>query len=295
MQNEIMVGIEKLNVHFGNVQALHIREPINIVKGDKLAIIGSNGAGKTTLINALLDIVPYEGKIEKAVPNEKIGVHLQFNKYNTFLKIKDIIETILDAKISELPKTQELITFFQFEESLNKRFEQLSGGQKQRLTLILVLSQDTELVFFDEVTTGLDFETRQDLINLINRWYEDKKVTLCYVTHYYEEIDNLATKVLLLEKGEVIAHGSKEDLFKKYCGKGIIVLKNTPENMEITKNFRHLVAPPQDIALSFHNTAEEKEILAVLSEDNIDYKRSSNDVEIMSANAKAAWLKERQQ
>ena len=295
MQNEIMVGIEKLNVHFGNVQALHIREPINIVKGDKLAIIGSNGAGKTTLINALLDIVPYEGKIEKAVPNEKIGVHLQFNKYNTFLKIKDIIETILDAKISELPKTQELITFFQFEESLNKRFEQLSGGQKQRLTLILVLSQDTELVFFDEVTTGLDFETRQDLINLINRWYEDKKVTLCYVTHYYEEIDNLATKVLLLEKGEVIAHGSKEDLFKKYCGKGIIVLKNTPENMEITKNFRHLVAPPQDIALSFHNTAEEKEILAVLSEYNIDYKRSSNDVEIMSANAKAAWLKERQQ
>ncbi len=295
MQNEIMVGIEKLNVHFGNVQALCIREPIKIEKGDKLAVIGSNGAGKTTLINALLDIVPYEGKIEKAVPNEKIGVHLQFNKYNTFLKIKDIIETILDAKISDLPKTQELITFFQFEESLNKRFEQLSGGQKQRLTLILVLSQDTELVFFDEVTTGLDFETRQDLINLINRWYEDKKVTLCYVTHYYEEIDNLATKVLLLEKGEVIAHGSKEELFKKYCGKGIIVLKNTPKNMEITKNFRHLVAPPQDIALSFHNTAEEKEILAVLSEYNVDYKRSSNDVEIMSANAKAAWLKEKQQ
>lgn len=294
MQNEVMIGIDRLSVSFGGTRALNIKTPLNINRGDKVAIIGSNGAGKSTLINALLDIVPYEGELHKAVGNERIGVHLQSNKYNTFLKVKDIIETILDDKLDNLPKAQELITFFHFTESLNKRFEQLSGGQKQRLTLILVLSQQTELVFFDEVTTGLDFETRQDLINLINRWYEGKQVTLCYVTHYYEEIEDLATKVLLLEKGEVIAYGSKEELFEKYCGKGIIVLKNTPQAQEICKDFRRLESPPQDIALSFHSSEEEQDIVDALRMHNIDYKRSSNDVEIMSTNAKSAWIKENQ-
>lgn len=293
MQNQAIIQIDSLRVNYGNFTALNIKQPLQIQKGDKLAIIGSNGAGKTTFVNAMLEVLPYEGQVQKAVSNEKIGVHLQFNNYNTFLNMRDIMETILDGKLEQFPRVMELIAFFHFEDCLKKRFEQLSGGQKQRLTLILVLAQETELVFFDEVTTGLDFETRQELIHLLQRWYEGKNATICYITHYYEEIENLADTVLLLEKGEVIAYGKKEELFAKYCGKGIIVIKNTPENQAITEGFRKIVSPAQDIALSFQSTEEEQAIIAALATKNIDYKRSSQDVEIMSANAKAAWEKEK--
>lgn len=293
MQNQTMINIENLRVNYGDFTALNINTPLQIQKGDKLAIIGSNGAGKTTFVNAMLGVLPFEGQVQKAVPNEKIGVHLQFNNYNTFLTMRDIMETILDGKLENFPRVMELIAFFHFEDCLKKRFEQLSGGQKQRLTLILVLAQETELVFFDEVTTGLDFETRQELISLLQRWYEGKNATICYITHYYEEIENLADTVLLLEKGEVIAYGKKEDLFEKYCGKGIIVIKNNPENQAVTEGFRKIVSPAQDIALPFQSIEEEQAIITALATKNIDYKRSSQDVEIMSFNAKAAWEKEK--
>ncbi|MDF2872097.1 MAG: transporter related [Anaerocolumna sp.] len=105
---------------------------------------------------------------------------------------------------------------------MTKKYAALSGGQKQRHTIILVLIQDSPLVFFDEVTSGLDFETRQKLMTKLVEWYSNKPTTLCVVSHCYEELEQLVNKLLILERGQVVDFGSKDELFRKYCGKTVI-------------------------------------------------------------------------
>ncbi|HCL03543.1 MAG TPA: ABC transporter ATP-binding protein, partial [Lachnoclostridium phytofermentans] len=179
------------------------------------------------------------------------------------------------------------ISYFQFEGCLNKRYANLSGGEKQRLTIILVLRKDTPLVFLDEVTSGLDFETRQKLMQGLNTWYEGKNTTLCIVSHYYEELEQLANKLLILEKGRVMAYGTREELFYKYCGKTLYILENNEKNREYKKLYKSVLAPEHLIALTCDTEEEERSLTNLLIHANVDYKRSNSDIEILSINAKA--------
>ena len=240
MQNKEIVRINSLKVQFGDFTALNITEPITIERGDRLGIIGSNGAGKTTLVKALLKVVKSRGDVQMNVPMEKIAVHMQQNGYTNLLKVEDIMETVLGCKLKDHKKAMELVEFFNFKSSLNKKFQHLSGGQQQRLTLILVLSQESELVIFDEVTTGLDFVTRQELMELLKKWYKGKDTSICYITHYYEELENMSNKLLLLDKGRVIDYGRQDELFKKYCGNGIIIIENNEKNSRLAEDFKQI-------------------------------------------------------
>lgn len=282
-----MIKIEQLQVDYGSFRALDLDGPIVIRPGEKIGIIGSNGAGKTTLLNALLGLVPSQGSYSVEPPIEKIAVHLQQNNYVTTMAIKHVIETVTGSRIGQDPKLDELIEFFDFEPSLKKRYHQLSGGQKQRLTLILVLYQDAPLVFFDEVTSGLDFESRQALVHLLHSWYDRTQTTLCYITHYYEELETLADKILLIEDGKLVCFGDKRELFERYCGRGVYVLNRTPENEALIEGFKELKAPEHLIALSSPDEATDEQITKRLHEANASYRRSTHDVEIMSFNAKA--------
>lgn len=281
-----MVTINQIKVSYGNQLALSINTPISFNAGDRIGIIGSNGAGKSTFVKTLLGLTSYQGSIITDLKPEEMSVHMQFNNYANTMQIKYIIETILMTKIKNNKLLQELITFFDFEECLNKKYSTLSGGQKQRLTIILVLIQDAPLVFFDEVTSGLDFETRQKLMTKLIEWYSNKQTTLCVVSHYYEELEQLVNKILILERGQIVDFGNKDELFLKYCGKTVITLDNTKRNNEITKMLPKLAAPDHLIALSCHNIEDENKISEMLIKEDINFKRSNNNIEIMSINAK---------
>lgn len=288
-----MIIINNVQVKYGNQLALSINEPITFERGDRVGIIGSNGAGKTTLVKSILGLANYQGSIVTDLKPEEIAVHMQHNHYANTMAVKHIIETILNTKIKKNERLQELISFFDFEECLNKRYPALSGGQKQRLTIILVLIQDSPMVFFDEVTSGLDFETRQKLMSKIGEWYRDKNTALCVVSHYYEELEQLVNKILILEKGQVVAFGNKDELFRTYCGKTVITIENNSRNEEMTKKLMKLEAPKHLIALSCQNNEIEKEVTELLIKEDINFKRSNNDIEIMSINAKAHFLENR--
>lgn len=281
-----MISINNLEVKYGKELALLIKSPIKFESGDRIGIIGSNGAGKTTLVKAILGLIKYNGSINTKVKPEEMSAHMQFNNYVDTMAVKHIIEAILDTKIKNNKELQELIDFFDFNSCLNKRYSALSGGQKQRLTIILVLIQDAPLAFFDEVTSGLDFETRQQLMSKIEEWYRNKNTTICIVSHYYEELEKLTNKILILEKGRVVDFGDKEELFRKYCGKSIIILANNDKNIEITKNFRKIKSPDHLIAVSCMSIEDELEVAKLLIENDISFKRSNSDIEIMSINAK---------
>lgn len=281
-----MVTINQVRVRYGNQLALSIDTPLSFKAGDRIGIIGSNGAGKSTFVKTILGLTNYQGSIATDLKPEEMAVHMQHNHYANTMAVKHIIESILNTKIKKNQILKELITFFDFEECLNKKYSALSGGQKQRLTIILVLIQDAPLVFFDEVTSGLDFETRQKLMSKLVEWYRSKTTTLCIVSHYYEELEQLVNKLLILEKGQIVDFGDKDALFRKYCGKTVITVDNTPKNEELTKDFLKLEAPDHLIALSCQNDRTEKDIAELLIRKDINFKRSNNNIEIMSINAK---------
>lgn len=280
-----MLTIRELEVKYGEQTALQIREPISFAKGERVGIIGSNGAGKTTLVKALLGLTSYKGSIVTALTPDQMAAHMQFNAYVSTMPVKYILEMVLRTKIAKDKELQELIRFFDFGSCLSKKYTALSGGQKQKFTIIMVMLQRAELTFYDEVTSGLDFETRQKLMEKLVEWYREKEDTLVVVSHYYEELEQLADKILILDQGQVIAYGTKEDLFHQFCGSAIIIVENNPKNRELTSGFPALESPGHLIALSCADRMSEEKIVSILLENNVNYKRSNSDIEIMSINA----------
>jgi len=280
-----MINIEELQVRYGDFTALDIKKPITIEKGDRIGIIGSNGAGKTTFVKAVLGLVGYSGKIDSDINVRDMAVHMQENNYVRTVPVKYIIEAVLNTDIKKDKKLKELIDFFDFEKCLNKKFPALSGGQKQRLTIILVLMQDAPITFFDEVTSGLDFETRETLMAKIEEWYKNSDSSLCIVSHYYDELKALTDKLLILEKGRVAAFGKTTELFEQFCGKVLIVVDNNEENRLLTKHLPQIAAPEHLLAFPCNGTDDEIRIVTTLSQKNVDYKRASNDIEILFASA----------
>lgn len=280
-----MLTIQDLEVKYGSQTALQIREPISFERGDRIGIIGSNGAGKTTLVKALLGLTAYKGRIVTELTPEQMAAHMQMNAYVSTMPVKYIMEMVLHTRIRQDQQLQEMIRFFDFESCLSKKYTALSGGQKQKFTVILVMMQRAELTFYDEVTSGLDFETRQKLMEKLVEWYQEKEDTLVVVSHYYEELEQLADKLLILDQGRLIAYGTKDELFRRYCGSAIIILENNPKNRELSAGFVPLESPGHLLALSCPDRETEGRILSILLENNVNYKRSNSDIEIMSINA----------
>ncbi|MCM1284335.1 MAG: ABC transporter ATP-binding protein [Muribaculaceae bacterium] len=285
----MLLTIENLTVKYGADTALQIHAPLQICEGDRVGIIGSNGAGKTTLIKSILGLVDYQGTIRSDLSPGQMATHMQFNEYADTMPCKYIMEAILDTKIAKNQKLQELIDYFEFGDCLRKKYSKLSGGQKQRFTIIMVMMQDMPLTFYDEVTSGLDFETRQKLMEKLIHWYAGKKSSLCIVSHYYEELEQMADKILILDKGNVIAYGKKDALFQEYCGRSVVVLDASPEHEALVKKYKKLASPAHLLALSMQSEAEEAELAGLLLRHNINYKRSNNDIEIMYSNARRAY------
>ena len=282
----MLLSIQNLVVRYGTDTALDIREPIVIEEGDRVGVIGSNGAGKSTLIKSVLGLLPYQGVIRTGLKPEEMAVHMQFNEYTDAMPVRYIMEAVLGTKIARDRKLQELIAFFEFEDCLRKKYSRLSGGQKQRFTIIMVMMQDAALTFYDEVTSGLDFETRQKLVEKLVEWYRGKRESFLMVSHYYEELDQLVDKLLILDKGLVIDYGNKEELFRKYCGRAVIVVNHSEGNERLLPRFRKLDAPAHLIAVSCESEKTEQEITGLLLENDVNYKRSNNDIEILYTNAK---------
>lgn len=287
----MLISIQNLEVRYGSNKALSITVPIELEEGDRVGVIGANGAGKTTLVKSILGLVPYEGTVRTELLPEQMAAHMQFNEYTDNMSVRYVMEAILDRDISRDKKLRELIEFFEFQDCLRKKYSKLSGGQKQRFTIIMVMMQNAPLTFYDEVTSGLDFETRQKLVEKLVEWYRGKDASFLMVSHYYEELDQLVDKLLILDRGKVVDYGRREELFHKYCGRAVITMDNTPENECLMRGEEKMISPKHLIAVSCDSEERERELTRVLLRNNVNYKRSNNDIEMLYINAKEAAVK----
>ena len=197
---------------------------LDIFKGDRIALVGGNGAGKTTLVETILGINhPNKGKIEfkynfKISPLEMIGVQFQDNANPVNVTTRDILDFFATQTTRYNKKTMEgLIDKFAMRDFLDQDSMSLSGGQKQKLNTILSLINTPDIIFLDELTTGLDIPSKVNITKEVaNYLKEDENRTMVLVTHNKDEITNLANRIVVLELGVLKYDAPLKDTLEKY-------------------------------------------------------------------------------
>ena len=232
--------------------------------GECIALIGPNGAGKTTLMNCLLGnkfINTGSIKINSLNPgNQKLKEFLnilpQENVVPEKLKVKELLGFI--QKLYKNPLTNEEIDeLLRFNDSQKDNFaSKLSGGQKRLLSFIITLIGRPKLIFLDEPTAGMDTSTRIRFWEIVNN-LKNKGLTIIYSSHYIEEVEHTADRILVLNKGKLVRdttpHAMRAEEIEKYFTlpiKYLDLLKdnNIINNLEIkTDNINFLTKKPDEI------------------------------------------------
>lgn len=195
--------------------------------GEVVALLGPNGAGKTTAVHLLLGLLrPSSGEAtlfgldpREAEARVRIGAMLQISKVPETLKVREHVDLISSYYPRPLPRSESLALagLGEVEERL---FGKLSGGQKQRLLFALALCGNPDLLFLDEPTVGLDVEARRALWTVIQgKAREGRSVLL--TTHYLEEADALADRIVLIRRGRIVAEGTPSEIKARAAGRKV--------------------------------------------------------------------------
>ena len=211
---------------YGAVEALK-GVSLDIELGEVVAMLGPNGAGKTTSISLLLGLrKPTSGKAllfgldpTHLDARSRVGVMLQESGIPSMLKVREIV----DLFRSYYPKpmaSDRAIAMAGLEEKANALVKELSGGQRQRLYFALAVCGDPEVLFLDEPTVGMDVEGRRSFIERIAE-FANMGRTVVLTTHYLEEADQLAKRVIVIDRGLVIADSSPQEIKSKVAGKRV--------------------------------------------------------------------------
>lgn len=185
-------------------------------KGEVFALLGHNGAGKSTTIDLILGLkCPDEGnatilgmdaaKHRKKV-FEKVGVQLQHTEYQNMMTVEEacIEYASLYKKPSDYKK---LLHLFGLSDLKKSYINKLSGGEKQKLSVVLALIGNPEIVFLDELTTGLDVAARREVWRTLKH-LKEKGLTIFLTTHYMEEAQALCDHVCIIKSGEKVIEGT---------------------------------------------------------------------------------------
>lgn len=213
----VVARLEGVSKNYGPVQALR-NISLDIRKGELLALLGPNGAGKTTAVRLFLGLArPAAGRVsvfggDPLYPAVRIrtGAMLQVAKVPETLRVREHIDLFSSYYPHPLPLEASLAAAG-LKEIQNRKFGELSGGQRQRVLFALALCGDPDLLFLDEPTVGLDVEARRMLWKEIRKLLSRGK-TVLLTTHYLEEADTLADRVVVINQGTIIAEGTPAEI-----------------------------------------------------------------------------------
>jgi ABC-2 type transport system ATP-binding protein len=211
---------------FGAVEALK-GVSFDIELGEVVAMLGPNGAGKTTSISLLLGMRnPTSGKAllfgldpKDLNARSRVGVMLQESGIPQMLKVREIVDLFRSYYPKPMARHR-AIAMAGLEEKANALVKELSGGQRQRLYFALAVCGDPEVLFLDEPTVGMDVEGRRSFIERIAEFARLGR-TVVLTTHYLEEADQLAKRVIVIDRGLVIADASPQEIKSKVAGKRV--------------------------------------------------------------------------
>lgn len=225
-----------LHKSYGKVNALR-GLTFSIEQPGVVAILGQNGAGKSTLIHCALGLEKSSNghlmtlgcQPGHIVAKRKTGVMLQDTDLPDLLTVREHI-TLFASYYPNAFSVEQAINLCHLQEFADRRYKKLSGGQKRRVQFALAIIGNPQLVFLDEPTTGLDIEARRNLWKIIRDFAEQGK-TIVLTTHYLEEADALADRIIVMNAGKIVADAKPEDIHKQISGSMIRCQTKLTENV----------------------------------------------------------------
>ncbi|WP_333657054.1 ABC transporter ATP-binding protein [Tissierella praeacuta] len=223
---------------------------LKIGKGEIVGLIGPNGAGKTTLIKTLSGLLKpteyeelkilgddiYKGKMK--VP--KVGLVLNSNQMYDGLTVMENIQFFL--KMHKIKKNKEeimsLLKRFNLQGRESSLVNSLSTGMKQKLNIIRIVLLEVQFLILDEPTSGLDPVSKSDVHNLLYTLSKEMNITILISSHIMNEVQRLCTRVVFLNKGQIIKDNNMDDIFKEFHRDVIELRISKDETKEMDKRLR---------------------------------------------------------
>lgn len=221
---EKVIEIENLTKCYGKFKAID-NLSLYVEKGKIFGLLGPNGSGKSTTINCILSLLEFEkGTIKifgkEMKPNaydikSKIGVVFQdvavFDELTVYENINYFCGLYIKDKLTRIKYVDDAIELTGLQDFKKFRPKQLSGGLLRRLNIACGIAHKPELIFLDEPTVAVDPQSRNNILEGIKQLNKNG-ATIVYTTHYMEEVEQLCNRIAILDKGKIIAIGTKEDL-----------------------------------------------------------------------------------
>ena len=212
-------------------------------EGSIFSLLGPNGVGKTTIVEILIGLrEPTCGdiKILGRRPNDRevkymIGFMPQDFRVFDKLTVKENLE-LFAMMYDKHRDIDDLMTDLNIEGYADVRFERLSGGLKQRLGLAIALVNDPKLLFLDEPTTGLDPASRRHVWDIIDRLRDEGK-TILLTSHYMDEVEYLADRIAVIDRGKIVVEGDTRDIIDRFGGSKRLVVKDGYRIVDEIKSF----------------------------------------------------------
>lgn len=187
-----------------------------VLKGSVFGLLGANGAGKSTSLECILGTKKMDcGEVfilgknpvkDRTDVFEKTGVQFQEAKYQELIKVSELCENT--ACVYKNPNDyKELLSDFGIADKANSFVKDLSGGERQRLFIVLALLPNPEVVFLDELTTGLDARSRRDVWNILES-LKKRGLSILLTSHFMDEVEALCDQILILKKGKTVFSGT---------------------------------------------------------------------------------------
>jgi ABC-2 type transport system ATP-binding protein len=233
-------------IHVSNIRKAYGRTvalddvSFDVHAGEIFGLIGPNGAGKTTTMECAeglrtpdagtVSVLGLDPRRDVYALQERIGVQLQEAQLQKRIKVREAVE-LWAALYPRVVDPDRLLEQLGLAEKRNAWFMTLSGGQKQRLFIALALIHDPELVFLDELTTGLDPQARRAIWDLV-RGIRQRGKTVFLTTHLMEEAERLCDRVAIIDHGRIVDSGPPADLVRRHCPERAVVVTTTDSAAE---------------------------------------------------------------
>jgi len=220
------ISIRGLRKDFGSVHAVRGID-LDIEQGEIVAFLGPNGAGKTTTIDMVLGLSqPTAGEVmifgeapRTAIAHGLVAAVMQTAGLLKDISVRETLE-LTGSLFTHTASVESVMTRAGITEIADRRVQKCSGGQQQRLRFAMALLSDPEVLVLDEPTTGMDVEGRRDFWSAI-RQDAGKGRTIVFATHYLEEADAYADRIILVRQGEVVADGTASEIKAMSAGRTV--------------------------------------------------------------------------
>jgi ABC-2 type transport system ATP-binding protein len=221
-----VVELVRASKRYGSVEAVRGID-LSVPEGEMIAILGPNGAGKTTAISLMLGLrraTSGEARLFGLDPSDRrarsrCGVMLQESGINDVLKVREIVDLFRSYYPHPMPADRAL-GLAGLADQADRQIGHLSGGQRQRLYYALAICGDPDVIFLDEPTVGMDVEARRAFLESIREFFREGK-TILLTTHYLEEADQLAERVVVIDHGTIIADSTPAQIKARVAGKRV--------------------------------------------------------------------------